>query len=86
MAVFHFRFDRGLGGGDEPFDVDLSDVAEAQLEAIALLAELLRAQPHRLVEVGDGCLVVSDESRLDLFRLDVGLFLAPVLQRTEQGR
>jgi hypothetical protein len=70
MTLFHFRIEGGLQRDGEPFEVELENVREAQMEAVCLLAELLKAYPERLVEAGDGWVVVADEQHLDLFRVD----------------
>lgn len=76
MPQYHFTTDDGRSVVDRG-SVELADLASAHREAVQLLTEALRDRPELLLSTGDYEVIVTDPTRLELFRVSLALIAAP---------
>ncbi|MDG2520643.1 hypothetical protein P7B02_03735 [Caulobacter segnis] len=72
MKTYYFHTEDGRPHNDE-FGVDLPDRAAAQQEAVRMMADLMKDRPGNVLENGHWQVVVGDETRRQLFRLELRL-------------
>jgi hypothetical protein len=76
MATYYFHIRDGYDQPDEVGAV-LPDIAAARRQAVQVLSEMLSEQPDRFWGDGQLQVVVSDETNLTLFVLNVTATPAP---------
>jgi hypothetical protein len=79
MPVFQFHLSDGAAPAD-PVGVEYADVAAAQAAGVKYLGQLLSDHGDQFWRSGDWQLVVSDESGLTLFTVQVLATQAPAVQ------
>jgi hypothetical protein len=70
MAQFYFHTEDGRTIADDE-GLDLATLADARIEAVRVLGDMLRENPHEVLDTGALRLTVTDSSGLIYFALDL---------------
>ena len=84
MTCYHFHT-TGCQGPDHEFGLELSGVGEVRALAVQAVSEILRDKPDLFADDGDLSLIVTDETGLMLFTIDVVGISAPSVSRRAKG-
>jgi hypothetical protein len=84
MAHFYFHTEDGRAIADDE-GLDLATLADARIEAVRVLGDILRENPQELLDTGALRLTVTDGSGLIYFALDLSATDAAVGQARRQG-